>query len=328
MDGDRPTGDAVTTMTESMVSLARVGDQRTDAVADELTVRLEREIDQFHWSVAALLLRSSSAIARASQAQLCDALAGASLIAPCNARRRSTDVIADMPASNATSPRPMNARHHGVTTCINGLHTMTSSAQLGLDQLVAAHHLTLAQPDSHRLLVHPTEVGVLVALGLGQVAVAIELLADGCTTMQRWGQVAAVDCAERTGSDVDAFCTARRSRIDRWDAVGRALDDYANHAGANDVWRAGDDSLIGRWGREGRRLMTMLSDARAAQTPALSARECDIGRLLLVGHTHKEIGAQLYIAAKTVEHHVARMRQRLGCVNRAEFLAALRHQGL
>ncbi|GAB4085068.1 helix-turn-helix transcriptional regulator [Myceligenerans cantabricum] len=56
----------------------------------------------------------------------------------------------------------------------------------------------------------------------------------------------------------------------------------------------------------------------------LSEREVEVGRLVLSGRTHREIGAQLFVSPKTVEHHVARMRTRLGVSTRAEFLAALR----
>jgi DNA-binding CsgD family transcriptional regulator len=49
-----------------------------------------------------------------------------------------------------------------------------------------------------------------------------------------------------------------------------------------------------------------------------------VARLVLAGSTHREIGAQLYIAPKTVEHHVARIRGKLGANTRAELLAMLR----
>ena len=45
---------------------------------------------------------------------------------------------------------------------------------------------------------------------------------------------------------------------------------------------------------------------------------------MLDGLTQKEIGAQLYISPKTVEQHVARMRQKLAAGNRAALIAALR----
>jgi DNA-binding CsgD family transcriptional regulator len=56
----------------------------------------------------------------------------------------------------------------------------------------------------------------------------------------------------------------------------------------------------------------------------LSERETEIARLVLSGRTHREIGAQLYVSPKTVEHHVARIRTKLGVRTRAEFVAALR----
>ncbi|GGQ82415.1 helix-turn-helix domain-containing protein [Couchioplanes azureus] len=56
----------------------------------------------------------------------------------------------------------------------------------------------------------------------------------------------------------------------------------------------------------------------------LSEREVEVARLVLAGRTHREIGSQLYLSPKTVEHHVARIRAKLGAANRAEMIAALR----
>ena len=56
----------------------------------------------------------------------------------------------------------------------------------------------------------------------------------------------------------------------------------------------------------------------------LSEREADVARLVAEGRTHKEVGAQLYISPKTVEHHVAKIRQKLGATSRAELLATIR----
>jgi DNA-binding NarL/FixJ family response regulator/tetratricopeptide (TPR) repeat protein len=65
-------------------------------------------------------------------------------------------------------------------------------------------------------------------------------------------------------------------------------------------------------------------DSSGAVTAAgLSERECEVGRLVLEGRTHRDIGGQLFISPKTVEHHVAHIRQKLGATSRAEFLAAL-----
>ncbi|MBW3603719.1 MAG: LuxR C-terminal-related transcriptional regulator, partial [Actinobacteria bacterium] len=59
-------------------------------------------------------------------------------------------------------------------------------------------------------------------------------------------------------------------------------------------------------------------------TSDLSPRERDVAAHLLAGLTYREIGGQLYIAPKTVEHHVARIRRKLGVKTRAELLLALR----
>jgi DNA-binding CsgD family transcriptional regulator len=56
----------------------------------------------------------------------------------------------------------------------------------------------------------------------------------------------------------------------------------------------------------------------------LSDREREVAALLITGLTYKEIGERLFISAKTVEHHVARMRQRFGSGSRGELFSQLR----
>jgi DNA-binding CsgD family transcriptional regulator len=87
---------------------------------------------------------------------------------------------------------------------------------------------------------------------------------------------------------------------------------------------------------EDRREMVALLDCarqvrpQRATTPdgPLSEREQDVANLIVQGMTYRQIGDKLFISAKTVEHHAARIRQRLGAVNRSELvsrLQALRH---
>lgn len=73
------------------------------------------------------------------------------------------------------------------------------------------------------------------------------------------------------------------------------------------------------------------ADARGAgqrrsesQHGGLSEREVEVARMVLAGSTYREIGSRLFISPKTVEHHVARIRTRLGATTRAELVAALR----
>jgi DNA-binding CsgD family transcriptional regulator len=66
------------------------------------------------------------------------------------------------------------------------------------------------------------------------------------------------------------------------------------------------------------------SGSQASPYGGLSEREVEVARLVLDGRTYREIGAQLYLSPKTVEHHVARIRTKLGATSRAELVAALR----
>ncbi|WP_017199145.1 LuxR C-terminal-related transcriptional regulator [Arthrobacter sp. M2012083] len=62
----------------------------------------------------------------------------------------------------------------------------------------------------------------------------------------------------------------------------------------------------------------------APDSSGLSAREREVGRLILEGKTYREIGEAIYISPRTAEHHVARMRRRLGAESRSELLVRLR----
>ncbi|WP_290057655.1 helix-turn-helix transcriptional regulator, partial [Amycolatopsis solani] len=61
-----------------------------------------------------------------------------------------------------------------------------------------------------------------------------------------------------------------------------------------------------------------------AAVPALTPRERDIGRLVVAGHTYREIGELLHISGKTVEHHMARLRGKLGVTDRRTIATLLR----
>ncbi len=65
---------------------------------------------------------------------------------------------------------------------------------------------------------------------------------------------------------------------------------------------------------------------KAAQPDAsgLSEREKEVARLVLEGKTYREIGEAIYISPRTAEHHIARIRRRLGAENRSDLLARLR----
>ncbi|MEU8632672.1 LuxR C-terminal-related transcriptional regulator [Amycolatopsis sp. NPDC048633] len=68
------------------------------------------------------------------------------------------------------------------------------------------------------------------------------------------------------------------------------------------------------------------SEPAAAGTglAALSERELEVARLVVEGLTYKQAGSKLFISGKTVEHHMARIRGKLGAADRRELLATLR----
>ena len=92
--------------------------------------------------------------------------------------------------------------------------------------------------------------------------------------------------------------------------------------------RSADPSVTRALLEQARDLKAALPTAEATDAAAavsvLSEREQMVAQYIVDGLTHKEIGAQLYISPKTVEHHVAKIRQKMGASTRAEMLAALR----
>lgn len=72
------------------------------------------------------------------------------------------------------------------------------------------------------------------------------------------------------------------------------------------------------------RLVDNAGSMVAEDPSGLSAREREVARLLLEGKTYREIGEAIYISPRTAEHHVARMRRRLGAENRSDLLVRLR----
>jgi DNA-binding CsgD family transcriptional regulator len=149
------------------------------------------------------------------------------------------------------------------------------------------------------------------APGAEEAAAAATLLPD--TPRGRAGRVWAAVLA----GDVDpaAVRTAADTLADRpWEAAtlcGLAAARLTEPGAVKDLLGAG-------------RALRATFTTEDAPAGGLSKRERAVGELLLDGLTHKEIGAKLYISPKTVEQHVARIRQKLPAANRAELIAVLR----
>ena len=74
--------------------------------------------------------------------------------------------------------------------------------------------------------------------------------------------------------------------------------------------------------------------ARIASEPApgppddLSEREVDVLRLIALGHTNAEIGAQLFLSVRTVETHRSHIQQKLVLSTRSELVGYALERGL
>jgi DNA-binding CsgD family transcriptional regulator len=68
---------------------------------------------------------------------------------------------------------------------------------------------------------------------------------------------------------------------------------------------------------------------RSRSTPAgLSGREVEVMRLVAMGRTSRQIGAELFLSPRTVEMHVQNGMTKLGCRTRAEAVRQLAELGL
>jgi DNA-binding CsgD family transcriptional regulator len=119
----------------------------------------------------------------------------------------------------------------------------------------------------------------------------------------------------------DRILTAARSQLGSlafaaaWDR-GRAmsLDDVADEALSEPIRPAVDDRLR--------------PPADPAARAGLTARECDVLRLLVEGHSDREIAESLYIGTRTVQTHVSNLFAKLGVNARAEAAAVAVRRGL
>ncbi|BEL04731.1 helix-turn-helix transcriptional regulator [Actinoplanes sichuanensis] len=199
------------------------------------------------------------------------------------------------------------------------LHRVTPILEL-LDQVVAG----LGRPPTWQIALDWIHL---------QTAVAAD---DPAAAAEVAARLAAVDAT------VDAPARARALAVSaqRWAEVLAGVVDLAAVLAATEDLQAAElpweaSRLAGQAAirtTDGLAARRLLERARELSEPepegpgggGLSEREVTVARLVLAGSTHREIGAQLYISPKTVEHHVARIRAKVGANSRAELLAVLR----
>lgn len=209
---------------------------------------------------------------------------------------------------------------------------MVCAARLGdLDVVDAAR----VSRDRSLSLCSQLPVQVLMTWVDLQVAIAADRRGEAPGLMSRIdalpdssGRLGELASAMRTwcrslGGDVDADAVAAagqtlRTLGYRWEAtriVGAAAMHIDDQAAAKSLLAAA---------REMRADLKVSDVGNAPLSAKLSEREMEVAQLINEGQTYKQVGAKLFISPKTVEHHVARIRQRLGVGSRSEMLELIR----
>jgi DNA-binding CsgD family transcriptional regulator len=169
-----------------------------------------------------------------------------------------------------------------------------------------------------------------------QVAVALEDAPAAAVVATEIGAVTTMDGragAQRAAASL--WAQALAGEVDP-DAVAAACDGLAAVELPWEASRlAGQAAIRTSDPSAARRLLERARDLSSAEVATgdgrsetaaggLSEREIEVARMVLDGATYREIGGRLFISPKTVEHHVARIRTKLGANSRAEFVAAIR----
>jgi DNA-binding CsgD family transcriptional regulator len=226
---------------------------------------------------------------------------------------------------------------------------------LDLFQLEAAEELVVA---AARLRRSPRAAAVLArfetvleglgsppawVIGLGWLHLQVAVAADDPAAARL-----AADRISATGKGFGDRSAAQQAAAEVWaQALAGVIDAEAVIAACDQLaatelpWEAsrlaGDAAIRVSDPAAARRLLELARDLTMSALPAgpvagavdpaqqagLSEREIEVARQVLAGRTHREIGAQLFIAPKTVEHHVARIRTKLGATTRADFFSTL-----
>jgi DNA-binding CsgD family transcriptional regulator len=157
---------------------------------------------------------------------------------------------------------------------------------------------------------------------------AASLLAQACGACGDWARAAVLlgfvdTLSERTSGrpypHMQAALDALDARVK--EQSGPAMD-AARQAGR--VLGRGDQISSALWPATDRARSVAGADsplAPLAPLAPLTRREGEIAELIAQGLTNRQIGAQLFIAERTVDTHVSRILAKLGCASRAQVAA-------
>ena len=152
----------------------------------------------------------------------------------------------------------------------------------------------------------------------------------GADALARWD--AAAQAWDRLGQPYPLACAllhAAEAAMDRDDRDG-AAQRLARAAPLAD--RLGAGPLREQIGSLARRARLGLSSGRAGEQPpgilGLTAREVEVLRLVAAGRSNRDIGAELFISAKTASVHVSNILAKLNAASRTEAAAIAHRAGL
>jgi len=231
--------------------------------------------------------------------------------------------------------RAVLLRHPADLWCLDAVGELAvAAARLGQQRVIEGH-----LRDVERILTRLDHPGSWVAT-LHWHQLQADLTQEDSPAVERHakelsGAATADPRVQSLATAAEAWATVVQNAVDpelvqagaeALDAVGHRWD-AARLTGAAAA-RATDRALTRSLFEQAREMRSALPTDAAGPTQGvvLSEREREVANLVAAGLTHKEIGAQLFISPKTVEHHVARIRQRVGATTRAELLAELKVQ--
>jgi len=157
--------------------------------------------------------------------------------------------------------------------------------------------------------------------GLGIQARCRALLSEGRTAEGLYGE--AIDRLGRTDFRPD-LARARLLYGEWLRRENRRVDARAQLRSAHDAL---DTMGLAAFAERARRELLATGETvrrRTAEAPSeLTPQEAHIARLVVEGHTNPEIGAQLFLSARTVEWHLRKVFTKLGIGSRRELREAL-----
>jgi DNA-binding CsgD family transcriptional regulator len=179
----------------------------------------------------------------------------------------------------------------------------------------------IQQSYGHRLLLLPSETQLLV------LAAAAEPLGDP-VLIHRAAETLGIDMAAadaETDPDRRAWHRARATPGPDEDVAARTAESTRAHSStrptrcsSRPAWRRSPSArleLVATGEREPKRIVETRED--------LTAQEAQIARLARDGLSNPEIGARLFIGARTVEWHLRKVFAKLGITSRKQLRAAL-----